>query len=124
MLALRLSLFCLQAHRWVSKAFRPMPQDAVYGSRLSLSLQDQGYVPLKPSDKRATTIVDTVSPSGLAYSDKLVPGYVWGGITIFDKKKGFFRNSADVFLYEAPSRLAHSDRLVLKAGKFVEVRIQ
>ncbi|PHJ22813.1 gmc oxidoreductase [Cystoisospora suis] len=115
-----LTFFCSQAHRWVSRAFSPMPQDVVYGSRLSQSLQDQGYLPFKPSDKRAMKTVDPVPTSGLAYSDKLVPGYVWGGVTIFDKKKGFFRNSSDVFLYEAPSRVAHSGRLVLKAGKFVE----
>ncbi|KAF4643208.1 GMC oxidoreductase [Toxoplasma gondii] len=107
-----------EAQRWISKAFKPMPQDTQYVSRLAMSLQDEGYKPLFPSDERAKDF--NCPRSGLGCTAKILPGHVWGGVTVFDKEKNFFRNAADVFVYEAPGVPAHPDRLLVKTEQFVE----
>ncbi|CBZ52046.1 glucose-methanol-choline domain-containing protein [Neospora caninum Liverpool] len=107
-----------EAHQWISKAFKPMPQDTDYGSRVALSLQDEGYKPLFQSDERAKKFA--CARSGLGCHAELLPGHVWGGVTVFDKDNKFFRNAADVFLYDAPGEFAHPVRLLVKTEQFVE----
>ncbi|PFH32827.1 GMC oxidoreductase [Besnoitia besnoiti] len=107
-----------EAQKWVGQAFKPMPQDQAYGSRLALSLQDEGYRPVLHSHEKAIKFGGP--QNGLGSPAEIMPGHVWGGLTVFDKDKQFFRNAADVFLYMAGGQFAHPDRLLVKTEQYVE----